>query len=86
MKRVVSFIHGPLGASERDQNEETRALVRSTAAAVALLTRDNDPTNRVRHLAVVLVESAKRRWKMPRFVAPLTLDVYEDRDGKPRIS
>jgi len=38
LKRVVSFIHSSLSASERDQNEESRALVRSTAAAVALPT------------------------------------------------
>lgn len=86
LKRVVSFIRGPLGVRERDQNEESRALVRNTAAAVALLTRDNDPTDRVRHLATALVEFGKRSWKMPRFVAPLTLDVYEDRDGKPRLT
>jgi hypothetical protein len=86
LQLVVSYIHGDLEATESAQRKLDRALIRRTAAGVARLADDSDPIEHVHPFAAALVEAGKRSWKMPRFIAPLTLEAYEEREGAARLT
>lgn len=93
---IVSHVYGQLSATESGKQSLQHALVERTAAQVHSLCNPEQqqfPCDadlaRVRAMAETLLEAGKRSWKMPRFVAPLTLEAYvrqEDREKHPTNS
>jgi hypothetical protein len=93
---IVSDVHGQLKATESGKRSLELALAEWTAARIHSLSHPEQrqfPCDadlaRVRAMAETLLEAGKRSWKMPRFVAPLTLEAYvrqEDREKHPTNS
>lgn len=93
---IVSHVSGQLKATESGRRSLELALAERTAARIQLLSHPEQqefPCDadlaRVRAMAETLLEAGKRSWKMPRFVAPLTLEAYvqeEDREKHPTNS
>jgi len=86
---TISYVCGQLQATDRVRQELQLALEYFTAAHVFKLNhpeRRQFPIDadvaRVRTMAATLLEAGKRSWKMPRFVAPLTLEAREWKDGE----
>lgn len=86
---VVSYIYGQLQATEAGNRAlQTALAIRSSAQLFGLTHPElrSFPTvadlARVRALALSLLEAGKNSWKMPRFVAPLNLEAYEEQEGK----
>lgn len=86
---VVSYIYGQLQTTEAGNRAlQTSLALRSSAQLFGLTHPElrSFPTAadlaRVRALALKLLEAGKNSWKMPRFVAPLNLEAYEEQDGK----
>lgn len=85
--KVVSYAYGQLRATDRGRQALQFALEQFTAAQVFRLghpVQRQFPSDadlaRVGAMAATLLDSGKRSWKMPRFVAPLTLEVHERQD------
>lgn len=82
VKFVASFTIGQMDATEQGRTALSQALTRRLAADGVVPSADEAvpgaPIARVRLFAAALVESSKHSWKMPRFVAPITLEAYEE--------
>ena len=86
---VVSHVYGQLGATEPARQALDNALALRSAAQLHGL-RHPDlrpfPTDAdLEHLQTVsarLLEAGRATWKLPAFVAPLTLEAHEDKDDK----
>jgi hypothetical protein len=93
---IVSDVSGQLKATESGKRSLELALAERTAAQIHSLSHPEQrqfPCDadlaRVRAMAETLLEAGKRSWKMPRFVAPLTLESFvrqEDREKHPTNS
>ncbi|MFJ1253850.1 NACHT domain-containing protein [Cupriavidus sp. CuC1] len=86
---AVSHIYGQLRATEPGRQALQLALEQWIAAQVFRIRHPEQrqfPIDadlaRVRAMAATLLEAGKRSWKMPRFVAPLTLEVHERQEGQ----
>lgn len=79
---VASFVIGQLDATEQGRAALSQALTRRLASDGVVPSADDALPGariaRMRLFAAALVESGKRSWKMPRFVAPLTLEAHEE--------
>ncbi|HWM69123.1 MAG TPA: hypothetical protein VNO35_21220, partial [Steroidobacteraceae bacterium] len=85
---VANSLIGQLEISEPGRMALGNPLLRRLAASLDPRSneeqRQEDRLARVRPFAESLVESGKRSWKMPRFVAPLTLEAYEQNENEGR--
>lgn len=87
VQQVVSYICGQIQATETGRQSLQSALVHWSAAKLLKLDisekapfpNDADLA-RVHATAEKLLEAGKRSWKMPEFVAPLTLEAHEKND------
>lgn len=87
VKQVVSYIYGQIKATETGRQSLQSALAHWSAAKLLKLGRsektpfpsDSDLV-RIQAMAEKLLEAGKRSWKMPVFVAPLTLEAQEKND------
>jgi hypothetical protein len=86
---AISHVYEQLRATDRGRQEVQLALGQFIAARVFKLGHSEQrqfPNEadlaRVRAMAATLLEAGKRSWKMPRFVAPLTLEAHERQDGQ----
>lgn len=86
---VVSLVYGQLRATEPAREALDSALaLRSAAELYGLRHRDlrrfptDDDLQRLRTVSARLIEAGRAAWKMPAFVAPLTLEAQEDNDDK----
>ena len=81
---TVSHVYGQLTATTAGK----QALQLAFAQNSVHLTPDSHQfpsdadLDRVRAMAATLLEAGKRSWKMPRFVAPLTLTAHEKQSGQ----
>jgi hypothetical protein len=85
---AVSHVYGQLHATEGGRQALQLALEQWTAAQVFRLGHPEpreSPSDadvvRVKAMAAPLLEAGKRSWKMPRFVAPLTLEAHLQQDN-----
>jgi hypothetical protein len=86
---VVSHVYGQLRATEPARQALNSALaLRSAAQLHGLRHPDLRPfptdadLERLRTVSARLLEAGRATWKMPAFVAPLTLEAHEDNDDK----
>ncbi len=86
---VVSHVYGQLRATEPAKQVLNGALaLRSAAVLHGLRHPDLRPfptdadLERLRTLSARLLGAGRATWKMPAFVAPLTLEAHEDKDDK----
>ncbi len=87
VKQVVSYIFGQIKATEAGRQSLQSALAHWSAARLLKLDHsektpfpsDSDLA-RIHAMAEKLLEAGKRSWKMPEFVAPLTLEAQEKND------
>lgn len=86
---VVSYIYGQLSATDKAKQSLNNALaLRNSAHAHALrhpklsLFPSELDLKHLWRMSADLVTAGKASWKMPAFIAPLTLDVYEGKDEK----
>jgi len=92
--QVVSYVLGQLQATEKGKQALQSAIAFRSSAQLQMLlhpTQLQFPSDadldRVRAMATSLLEAGKRSWKMPEFIAPLTLEAHEkqgDHDTSPR--
>lgn len=89
VRLAVSHVYGQICVTELGRQALKLALEQWTAAQVFSLGHPEQrqfPTNadlaRVKAMAWKLLEAGKRSWKMPRFVAPLTLEASEQQEGQ----
>ncbi|PTU65846.1 hypothetical protein DB032_13340 [Chromobacterium sp. Panama] len=90
---VVSLVAGQLQATEDGRQTLDKALVKRTAAGVLALQHPElrtSPTRpdivRLQTLSAQLQEAGRATWRMPAFLAPLTLEVHnigDDRAASP---
>ncbi|UEG63300.1 NACHT domain-containing protein [Stutzerimonas chloritidismutans] len=85
--QVVSYVLGQLQATEKGKQALQSAIALRSAAQLQLLLHPEQPQfpshadlHRVRTMATKLLEAGKRSWKMPKFIAPLTLEAHEKKD------
>lgn len=86
---VVSDLYGQLTATDAARVKYNAALTRRSAAHTEVLrhpelrpfpsTADLD---RLRAVGAAMLKAGRTTWKMPKFVAPLTLEAYEEKEGK----
>lgn len=86
---AVAHVYGQLWATESGKQALQLAFAQRTAAQVHWLSHPEQrqfPSDadlaRVKAMASTLLEAGKRSWKMPPFVAPLTLESHERQDGQ----
>ena len=86
---VVSHIYGQLSATEAARQALNNALTLRSAAQLHGLRHQDRPSfptdadlGRLQIVSARLLEAGRATWKMPAFVAPLTLEAHEDRDDK----
>jgi hypothetical protein len=84
---VISYVSGQLSTTEPARQVLRTALaLRSAAQLHGLLHPDLHPfptaadLERLRTLSAGLLEAGRATWKMPAFVAPLTLEAHEDKN------
>src|SRR5690606_35931252 len=85
--QVVSYVFGQLRATENGQQALQSAIALRSSAQLQMLRHPEQPQfpshadlHRVRTMATKLLEAGKRSWKMPKFIAPLTLEAHEKKD------
>jgi len=92
---VVSDLYGQLTATEAARAKYDAAITRRIAAQTEVQRHPAlrpfpgaSDLNRLRALGDALLKAGRTTWKMPEFVAPLTLEAYEERekDGGERES
>jgi len=88
VRLTVNYAYGRLGAADSGKQALQPALVQWTAAQVSSLSHAEQhwfPSDadlaRVMAMAAKLIEAGKRRRRMPRFVAPLSLEACVRQDG-----
>ncbi len=81
---TISYVYGQLRATSSGKQALGLALTQRTAASLFGIARHQLPhaltaseVGRVRSMACALLEAGKRSWKMPKFIAPLTLEANE---------
>lgn len=86
---VVSFVYGQLSATEKGKQALNNSLVlRNSAHIRALLRPELSPfptesdLGSLWQMSADLLAAGKASWKMPAFIAPLALEVYEGKDEK----
>jgi hypothetical protein len=86
---IVSHVYGQLRATESARQAFDNALALRSAAQLHALRHPElrpFPTEadlgRLWNMSARLFEAGRVTWKMPAFVAPLTLDSYEEKDDK----
>jgi hypothetical protein len=89
VRKVTSYVYGQLQATDRGRQALQSSLDYWSAAQLHKLRHPEQHQNpsdadldRVRSMAATLLEVGKHNWKMPRFVAPLTLEVHVQQDGQ----
>lgn len=86
---VVSYVYSQVSATEKAKQALNNALaLRNSAHVHALLHPELRPfpteldLGRLRRMSADLLAAGKTSWKMPAFIAPLTLEAYEGKDEK----
>lgn len=92
LTQVVSYVFGQLQATEKGQQALHSAIAFRSSAQLQMLLHPEEPRfpnhadlERVRTMAAKLLAAGKRSWKMPKFIAPLTLETYE-KQSEPHLS
>ena len=86
---AVSYVYGQITATEDGKKALQLALEQRSAAHITRLGHpekaqftSNTDLSRVKAMALDLIEAGKRSWKIPRFIAPLTLEAHERQDDR----
>ncbi len=86
---VVADLYGQLTATDANRAKYNAALARRTAAHTEVLRHaevrpfpTDEDLDRLRVVAAAMLKAGRTTWKMPAFVAPLTLEAYEEKEGK----
>lgn len=90
--QVVSYVLGQLQATAKGQQALQSAIAFRSSAQLQTLLHPEErqfpnhaDLERVRTMAAKLLAAGKRSWKMPKFIAPLTLEAHE-KQGEPDLS
>ena len=86
---AIQYVYGQLTATESGKQKFELALLQWVAAHPLGLADPDSPLfpsdkdlKQIKSMAEYLLEAGKRSWKMPRFVAPLTLNAHICKDGQ----